>query len=128
LVDELVNARDTRDGIPRELFPLRGEDLGYYKFSLKGETYMGGRRTYDILFEPVDTKDLCIHVGTDDKSPCHQWKGEAWMDAEDYQPSRIETQLAKGVPWGYKRTITLSMESTDFRKTDANSTIHYDPP
>lgn len=170
LVDDLVNAKDTRDGIPRELFPLHDEDLAYYKFSLKGETSLRGRRTYDILFEPIDIKDLCIHVGADNESPCHQWKGEAWIDAEDYQPARIDTETAKGVPWGvrvflginirqlgfsinyqrvaenvwfpatygtefrlvvfwgYKRTITLSMENTDFRKTDASSAIHFDPP
>jgi hypothetical protein len=101
---------------------------------------------------------------------CRPWKGEAWIDAEDHQPIRIVTQLAKGVPWGvrvflgidvrqlgfsisyqrvaanvwfpatygtefrvvvfwgYKRTITMSMENTDFRKTDAKSTIQFDPP
>jgi hypothetical protein len=171
LTDELVDAKDTRDGIPSELFPLRSEELEYYKFTLKGEAEVRGRRSYDITFEPGDRKDLCIHLGeADGENPCHQWKGEAWIDAEDYQPARIETQMAKGVPWGvrvflgtnvrrlgfsinyqrvaenvwfpatygtefhidviwaYKRTITLNLESTDFKKTGADSTIHYDPP
>jgi hypothetical protein len=171
LTDELVNAKDTRDGIPHELFPLRGEELQYYKFALKGEADVRGRRTYDIAFEPADLKDLCIHVeDSSGENPCHQWKGEAWIDSEDYQPARIDTKMAKAVPWGvrvflgtnirqlgfsidyqrvaenvwfpatygtefsfnvlwgYKRTVTFSMESTDFRKTDADSTIQYDPP
>lgn len=186
LVDELVNAKDTRDGIPHDLFPLSNADLAYYQFSLKGETNLLGRRTWDIMFEPANRKGLCIqagplfrleadvstgpadHAAVEDRS-CHQWKGDAWIDAEEYQPVRIETKMAKGVPWGarifglnvrqlgfsihyqrlaenvwfpatygtefdvvvfwgYKRTATLSMENTGFRKTDADSIIHFDPP
>jgi hypothetical protein len=187
VINGLANARNSRDGIPRELFPLLAEDLPYYNFTLKAETLVQGRRAYDILFEPVDRKDVCIHVGedntnfslhvdlhTDNAAPegtlCRPWKGEAWIDAEDYQPIRIDTQLAKGVPWGvrvflgidirqlgfsiaykrvaesvwfpatygtefrvvvfwgYRRTITMSMENTDFRKTDAKSTIQFGQP
>jgi hypothetical protein len=93
-----------------------------------------------------------------------------WIDEEDYQPTRIDTKLAKGIPWGirvfmginirqlgfsltyervapgvwfpatygtefrvqvfwgYKRTVTLSMENTDFRKTDAESTVQFESP
>jgi hypothetical protein len=150
------------------LFPLGSEELGYYRFSLKGEADVHERHTYDIVFEPADLQDLCIHVGEDDQNPCHQWKGEVWIDTQEFQPVRIETQLAKAVPWGvrvflgtnvhqlgfsidyqrvaenvwfpaaygtefsldvlwgYKRTITLSMESSGFQRTDADSTIHYD--
>jgi hypothetical protein len=170
LVEELVNARNSRDGIPHQLFPLRSEELAYYKFLLKGEAEVRGRHTYHIAFEPADLQDLCVHVGGDEENPCHQWKGEAWIDTQEFQPVRIETQMAKAVPWGvrvflgtnvrqlgfsidyqrvaenvwfpaaygtefsldvlwgYKRTITLSMESSDFRRTDADSTIHFDLP
>lgn len=93
-----------------------------------------------------------------------------WVDAEDNQPVRVDTQLAKDIPWGvrvfmgidvhqlgfsltyervadgvwfpatygtefqikvfwgYKRTITMSMENTDFHKTDAQSTIQFETP
>jgi hypothetical protein len=168
LAEGLVNAPGAKDGIPRTLFPLQSEELTYYKFLLKGESTLHDRQVYDIVFEPVDTGDLCIHVGGDEENACHQWKGEVWVDAEDYQPVRIETQLAKGVPWGvrvflginvrqygftidyqrvapdvwfpvsygtefhlavlwgYKRTVTLAMDNTDFRRTRADSEIHYD--
>lgn len=187
LIDDLANDSKSRDGIPRQLFPLGPEELGNYKFTLKGETSVKGRQAYDITFAPVDPRGLCFDIG-EDKSEfklhadfgsgenppepvhCRPWKGEVWVDAEDYQPIRIDTQLAKGVPWGvrvflginirqlgfslayqrvangvwfpatygtefrvtalwaYKRTITLSMENTDFRKTDAQSTIHFEQP
>jgi hypothetical protein len=171
MIGALANDKNARDGIPPQLFPLRAEDLEYYEFRLKGETTVKGRRAYYIAFAPVEHKGPCIDSGSSaPEHACRPWKGEAWIDVEDYQPVRIDTQLAKGVPWGlrvfmginirqlgfslnyqrvadgvwfpatygsefsitvfwgYKRTITLSMENTDFKKTDAQSTIQFDPP
>ncbi len=170
LVDGLVNAKGSRDGIPHSLFPLGPDELKYYKFSLKGETVLQGRRVFDIRFEPSEVRDLCIHVGGDEDNPCHQWKGEVWIDMQEFQPVRIHTEMAKGVPWGvrlflginirqlgfsvtylragegawfpasygtefritvlwgYKRTITLAMDNSEFRRTDASSTIQFDGP
>lgn len=41
-------------------------------------------------------------------------------------PATYGTEFRLNVLWGYKRTITLSMESSAFQKTDATSTINYD--
>ena len=169
--DDLVNDKQSRDGIPHSLFPLRSKDLPQYRFSMKGEIEYKGRRTYQILFEPLKTVH-CIHIGSDDKDDCggQTWKGEAWIDAAELQPVRIDTQLAFSIPWGvrvflgtnfrqmgfsvtyvrvgenvwfpatygtefrfnvlwgYRRTITLAMESSGFQKTDAVSKIEYDLP
>ena len=43
-------------------------------------------------------------------------------------PATYGTEFHVDVLWGYKRTITLALESADFKKTGADSTIHYDPP
>jgi hypothetical protein len=171
MIDNLVNAKNSRDGIPPDLFPLRAADLPFYRFRLKGESVIRGRRAYDIVFEPADMHNLCARVGwAVEDNPCHQWKGEVWVDAEDFQPARIETSLAKNIPWGvrvfmgidakqagfsvnyqrvaenvwfpvtygtefqlrvfwaYRRTIALSMENNDFRRTSSDSTIHFDLP
>ena len=168
VIDDLAIDPKSRDGIPRQLFPLSGAELPRYRFTLKPETTIKGRRAYDILFEPAANRESrCIDI---DEHGCSPWKGEAWIDAEDYQPVRIDTQLARGVPmairivlglslhqvgfsltyqrvapgiwfpatygtefrftvlWGYKRTITLSMENTDFRKTDAQSSVTFESP
>lgn len=77
MINDLVNAKNTRDGIPRTLFPFTPEELPYYKFTLKGETTLRNRLTFHILFEPLDTKGVCIHVGGDQDNTCHQWKGQA---------------------------------------------------
>src|SRR5262249_14955121 len=152
-------------------FPLRSKDLPYYRFSMKEQTDYKGRRTYRILFEPVK-KENCVHIGGDSDNDCDSrpWKGEVWIDAAEFQPARIDTQLAFSIPWGirvflgtnlrqvgfsityvrvgdnvwfpatygtefrfnvlwgYKRTITLSMENSGFQKTAATSKIEYDLP
>jgi hypothetical protein len=41
-------------------------------------------------------------------------------------PVSYGTEFRFNFPWGYKRTVTLSLESNGFQKTDANSTIQYD--
>jgi hypothetical protein len=171
LTEGLVDDKESRDGIPHSLFPLTTKDLPFYRFSMKKQGEQEGRRTYQIGFEPL-VRDTCIHLGTDKDNDCsgRSWKGEAWIDAEEFQPVRIATELAFRIPWGvrvffgtdirqtgfsvtyrrvaenvwfpltygtefrlnalwaYKRTITLSMESSDFRKTDASSTIQYELP
>jgi len=40
-------------------------------------------------------------------------------------PVTYGTEFRMNVPWGYKRTVTLSLESGGFKKADAASTIQY---
>jgi len=167
LTEDLVNDKQSRDGIPHSLFPLASKDLAYYQFALKGETEYEGRRVYKIAFEPAK-KEMCVNIGGQDDCLSRPWKGEAWIDAAELQPARIVTELTFQIPWGvrvflgtnlrqtgfsityrrvaedvwfpstygtefrlnilfgYRRTVALSMENSDFRKTDASSTISYD--
>jgi hypothetical protein len=39
---DLVNNKQSRDGIPHSLLPMRSKDLPYYRFSLKGQTQHNG--------------------------------------------------------------------------------------
>ncbi len=169
LTDGLVNDEKARDGIPASLFPLARRHQQLYSFTLKGEGEFQGRRYYRISFEPLKRPGGCIDL--DDPDECEgEWRGEAWIDAEEYQPMRIATDLAAPIPWGvrvflgtnvrqtgfsvtyqrvaenvwfpvsygtefymnvlwgYKRTITLSMENNDFKKAEASSTIQFEPP
>ncbi|MEZ5355783.1 MAG: hypothetical protein R2762_24375 [Bryobacteraceae bacterium] len=166
LVKDLVNDKKSRDGIPHSLFPLRTKDLALYRFAAAGEGEHEGRRFWKIAFEPAEKRGL--FVDSDEDGPVRPWKGEAWVDAEEYQPVRIVTDLAYKIPWAvrtflgtnlqqtgfsvtyqrvapnvwfpvsygtefkvsvvffYKRTIALGMESTDFRRAEANSRIEFD--
>jgi hypothetical protein len=166
LINDLVDDKKSRDGIPPSLFPLSTKDLPGYRFTSNGEVAYQGRRTFRILFEPA-LKRHCITIGADDDCDGLSWKGEAWIDAEELQPVRIQTQQAFQVPlgvklflgtnvrqsgfaityqrvaenvwfpvsygtefrlnvlWGYKRTVTLSLGSSDFQKAIAASKIEY---
>lgn len=167
LTDDLVNAKDSRDGIPKSLFPLRSGELGHYRFSRKGETVVNGRRAFEIAFEPV-RKGACSLVDDEEGCGTRAWRGVAVIDVEELQPVRVHTEQAATVPWsirvflgsnirqngfsvtftrvaenvwfpasygtefrfnalwGYKRTLTLSLESSGFRRADVNSTVLYD--
>ncbi len=167
LTDDLVNAKNTRDGIPRNLFPLRAGELQHYRFSWKGEATVNGRRAYEIAFEPV-RKGACSLVDDEEECGTRAWSGVALVDVEELQPVRVYTEQAASVPWGirfflgtnmrqsgfslafvrvaenvwfpnvygtefrfnalwgYKRTVTLSLESSGFHKTDVNSSVQYD--
>jgi hypothetical protein len=171
LTDELVDDKESHDGIPHSLFPLRAKDLPAYRFTMKGEANVQGRRAYHIAFEP-QKRGNCIQVGGENESECsgQPWKGEAWIDAEEFQPVRIQTDLSYKVPWAvrvflgtnlrqtgfsisykrvaenvwfpssygtefrlnalwfYKRTITLSLDSSQFQRTGAESTVAYELP
>lgn len=171
LTGDLVDDKQSRDGLPRNLFPLSLDELQYYTFRGVGSGELSGRALHKVSFEPKG-KEVCINVGGDDKNGCDSrpWKGEVWIDAEDLQPVRIATELNRKVPvavrlllgtnlgqlgfsvtykrvapgvwfpatygtefnvsvlFAYKRTITLSMESGDFRVADVRSKIEYAGP
>lgn len=170
LIDDLANNKDAKDGIPPSLFPIRTRELPHYKFTYRGEILHKGRRAFKVGFEPVKKKERSYGIGDEDAEDheMRPWKGEAWVDAEEYQPLRIATDLAYGIPWGvkvflginlqqtgfsvtydriaenvwfpvtygtefkvtvfwgYKRTISLSMDAGSFRRTDVKSEIKFD--
>jgi hypothetical protein len=55
LTENLVNDKQSRDGIPRELFPLRAKDP-FCNFTMKGELEHQLRRTYRIGFRKSNEK------------------------------------------------------------------------
>jgi hypothetical protein len=120
LTEELVNDRTARDGIPHNLFPLRSVDLPKYVFTLKGELQHQGRRTYRIAFEPAKkAKEMCLHVGKDEDNDCvsSPWMGEAWIDAAELEPVRIDTHLAFKVPWAVRTFLGTNLRQTGFAIT-----------
>jgi hypothetical protein len=51
LVEDLTNDK-SRDGIARDLFPLRAAEVEKYRFTLKGRERYRGREVYVVRFEP----------------------------------------------------------------------------
>jgi len=117
LTDELTNDKSARDGIPHHLFPLRSADLPAYSFMMKGELQHQGRRTYRIAFEP-SKKESCVHIGKDGEDDCvTPWMGEAWIDAAELQPVRIDTHLAFKIPWAVRTFLGTNLKQTGFAIT-----------
>ncbi len=176
LIDDLANSEKSKDGIPHSVFPFRAKDLPGFRFTYVGETEVKGRKAHRIAFEPVVKRSDCLNFGDDDDAndandgDCQSrpWKGEVVVDAEEFQPVRIFTDLTFKMPWGvkvflgtnirqtgfsvsytrvapevwfpatygtefrldlffgYKRVITLALDSSDFQRTEAKSEIKFD--
>ncbi|MCL4402591.1 MAG: hypothetical protein M1436_08025, partial [Acidobacteria bacterium] len=154
---DLTGDGGSRDGIAQDQFPLTGEQQSKYDFTLLGAEEYQGRQVWRIGFEPKRT-------GTWESGA---WKGEALIDALEYQPVRVYTTLAYKVPaavkivlgtdirglgfsvtyrkfddgvwfpvtYGgefyfrclflYKRTISISLVNSDFRRAEVNSRVKY---
>ena len=139
---------------------MTAQEQSRYGFRLVGTEDYRGRSVFRIAFEP--RRGAVQGEG----SPC--WKGEALIDAQDYQPMTVETSLADKIPmlvktllgtdirglgfsvtyrkfedgvwfpvsyggefevrglFFYKRTISVSMQNSDFRRTAVASTVVYE--
>jgi hypothetical protein len=120
LTEELINAKEARDGIPHNLFPLRSVDLPAYSFTMKGELQHQGQRTYRIAFEPAKkAKEMCVHERRDEDADCVNtpWMGEAWIDAAELEPVRIDTHLAFKVPWAVRTFLGTNLKQAGFAIT-----------
>lgn len=118
LVDELINDKDSRDGISLSLFPLRTKLLPSYKFSMKGQTVHQGRPTYEIMFEPA-AKGSCLVIGEGNICQDEPWKGEVWVDVQEFEPVRIDTSLAFKIPWAVRTFLGTNLRRTGFSITYA---------
>jgi hypothetical protein len=155
LADNLINDKDSRDGMPASLFPLTAKALPTYNFTLIETKDYKGRLTHHIAFEP--------RKGAEGDP----WKGDAFIDALEYQPVQIATDLDFKMPFlvrtmlgtnlrqtgfnityhrvaenvwfpvsygsefrldvlfGYKRVVTMALTSSGFQRAAADSTIHF---
>jgi hypothetical protein len=154
----MTNDKGSRDGIDRDLFPLTRGEQRKYDFKLQGAEQYRGRPVFRVSFLPKP------HPPDGDSG---SWKGAALIDAEEYQPVLVTTNLAFKVPMAvqillgtnvkglgfsvayqkfddgvwfpvsyggefevkavffYKRTISVSMTNTDFRRTDVTTKVAY---
>ena len=157
LSKDLTDDRHSRDGISCDLFPLTAGQQHKYNFKLLGKESHRGRDVYRVAFEPKPHQDF-------DEAA---WKGEALIDAAEYQPVSVHTKLALKIPLAvktllgtdlkglgfsvtyqkfeegvwfpvsyggefevravffYKRTISVNMVNSDFRRTNVTSNVTY---
>lgn len=93
---KITDGKAAQKGDERENF-LTADLVGKYKFTLLGEKTLNGRRAYLLSFEPK--RELPIHKLTD--RFLNQVAGTVWVDAEEFEVSRVEVHLnAEVALWG----------------------------
>lgn len=106
LVDDFTNDK-SRDGIAKDLFPLRRSELEKYKFTVKGRQDYRGQDVYVVRFQP---KSDPISGGGD-----RIWAGEALVDATEYQPVLITTWMSRGLPLAVKTLLGTDLKHMGFK-------------
>jgi hypothetical protein len=86
---------DSKDGVARSLFPLTDEQQKNYTFTLIAEETDEGRKVYHIAFAPKETPNDKANSTNGDLS----WTGEAFIDAQEFQPVRVFTKMTGHVPF-----------------------------
>ena len=101
MVNEMTGDKDTKDGIGHDLFPLTAAEQAKYLFTLEGKESYRGRLVYRVSFRPRP------HVDGSD------WKGDALIDAADYQPVVVNTKFA-GIPMAVKVLLGTDVKGLGF--------------
>jgi hypothetical protein len=104
LSEGTTNDSRSRDGIGADLFPLTPEEQRKYNFKLLAAEPYRGRDVYRIRFEPKP------HQESDDAS----WKGDALIDAAEFQPVSVHTELAYRIPRAVKILLGTNVKGLGF--------------
>jgi hypothetical protein len=99
----------TKDGLARDLFPLTSDAQKHYVFKLLGQETLEGRNVYHISFWPKDKHEVT-------------WAGEAYIDAEEFEPVRVFTKLSRRIP-----LMVRTLLGTDLPGIGFNVVYHRQP-
>lgn len=163
LSNDMTNDEQSRDGIEHDLFPLTYHQQLKYNFHLVRTEQYHARAVYRVAFEPKRLP----HLADADENDEAIWKGEALIDAAEFQPVSVNSTMALKIPaavrillgtdvkglgfslsyekfadgiwfpvsyggefyvrglFFYKRTMTVSLVNSDFRRVDVTSHVAY---
>jgi hypothetical protein len=155
-IDDHTADGGSRDGIKLEYFPIRTKDLEFYNFEFVAEQTIENRRAARIRFAPksknwqhlwegetiIDLEDafpLRIQTKMARKLPAavrtlmgtnlKQFGFNVTftrLEKDLWFPKTFGTEFQIDLFFGYKRVVAMSMESSDFRRTNAASTIAFE--
>jgi hypothetical protein len=100
LREDLTN-EESKDGMARDLFPLTTDQQHDYKFRLVGRELFENRQSYHIAFTPKDDDDT-------------DWAGEAYIDAQEFQPIYVFTKLSRPLPFGVRTFLGTDLPGIGF--------------
>lgn len=106
---DMLGSENAKDGISASLFPLTYHQQLKYDFKLLGEQDYRGRHVYRVSFEPKKKPGL---DDLDDDGAA--WKGEALIDAEEFQPVNVHTDLAWKAPLWMKAVLGTNIRGVGF--------------
>jgi hypothetical protein len=107
---DMTDDRNSRDGISCDLFPLTYHQQLKYNFRLLKTQQYRGREVYRVAFEP---KPRPKHAEGDEGGDTI-WKGEALIDAEEYQPVYIASTMALKIPAAVKILLGTDIRGLGF--------------
>lgn len=103
MVNDMTADKETRDGIGHDLFPLIAKEQEKYDYTLEGKETYHGRQVYRVSFRPKPHQE----DGAD-------WKGEALIDAAEFQPVVVNTSLAWHIPTAVKVLLGTNVKGLGF--------------
>jgi hypothetical protein len=109
-VSEGGNKHSHEDDVPRDLFPLRAREQRYYDYRLADVETYHGRPVYRVAFQPRRTPKAT----DDDTDEDGVWKGEALIDAGEFQPVQVYTDLAVKVPMAVRILLGTNVRGVGF--------------
>jgi hypothetical protein len=98
---EDVTDEKSKDGLARDLFPLTSDEQKEYKFRLVDHEPFEGRQAYHVAFTPKDDEDT-------------SWAGQAYIDAQEFQPIYVFTRLSQPIPFGVRRFLGTDLPGLGF--------------
>jgi hypothetical protein len=104
LADDLMDDGNSKDGIGPDLFPLTYHQQLKYDFRLVATQIYRGRAVYRVAFAPKKGE------GVEDAN----WKGEALIDAEEFQPVQVATSLAWKMPMAVQILLGTNIRGLGF--------------
>ena len=148
--------KDSKDGLDKEFFPLTTSEQEDLRFELAGEQEIAGRKAFRIRFGPKKAHDFTwagealideeefqpvnvytrlsrklplgvrIFLGTDVPGLGFNVRYRR-LDKDLWFPDSFGTEFRLKAVFFIDRTITVSLENKNFKRTKAESEIHYDP-
>ena len=107
LASDLTGDSDSKDGIAKDLFPLVTKEQQGYVYRIVDKEDYRGKPAWRIAFEPKA-------VPKGEEGDKGDWKGEALIDATEYQPIWVSTKLAWKVPMMVRILLGTNVEGLGF--------------
>ena len=101
---EDVTEAKSKDGLGRRQYPFVSEELSKYVFQLIGRETFRGHDAYHIGFGPLDKTEF-------------DWKGEAYVDAADFEPIYIYTKLPRKLPLAVRTLLGIDVPGYGYSLT-----------